>query len=59
MTFTLFPTGADFGPDGRLGQFVAAYGITGDGRELVVQRRMFNATITIGPRGSHEYDDHW
>lgn len=45
--------------DPRLGGYAITTGLTGDGREVVVSRRMFNTIITIGPAGSDWFDDQW
>lgn len=55
----LGPQGPDFGCDGRLGPLVLAYALTGDGRECVVQQRMYNVILTIGPVGMHWFSDSW
>lgn len=45
--------------DEEKGFYVVAAGDVGDGRECLVYWRMFNAIITIGPKGSRFYDTHW
>lgn len=45
--------------DRRFGGWALAYGLTGDGREVVVQRRFFNTIITIGPSGAEWFEDQW
>jgi hypothetical protein len=45
--------------DARFGGFAVAYGLTGNGREVVVMRRMFNTLLTIGPVGADWYTDGW
>lgn len=64
MNRTLTPQGPDFeGPDGRLYSDppynVIAYGLTDDGREIVILLRWFNTLLTIGPVGDCGYADGW
>jgi hypothetical protein len=46
-------------PDPRLGEYAVAVGLTDDGREVVVQWRPYNTTISIGPAGKDWFDDFW
>ena len=38
---------------------VLAAGDVTDGREVIVYQRIFNAIITIGPKGEFCYQTHW
>jgi hypothetical protein len=57
MTGTIDRSG-QLQPERFLG-FAIAYGEVGDGREVVVQRRMYNTIMTIGPVGASWFSDSW
>jgi hypothetical protein len=51
-----YPKGAR---DSRFLGWAIAYGLTGDGREVVVTPRFYNTIMTIGPVGADWFEDSW